>query len=229
LRLRRPKLRALTAAGEENPFAAAAASRIWPQIVRLVLYLDEAGHIPFSDRHVGEMKLASLMPYLTSDNAYLYREVTAPPIPWMDAVRWREAIEDWIQRAAGQPECVDSLIGLIRTLPVALQVDLGLPWVDSLLRPDVQKVVRRTWFLTSWLKDIREARRRQTPSVAGSRLSMLWLWRATLTLSHIPSEGDCRRTLALWGTERIRGELLKLGIIVSKRSIRRYRWRKPGH
>ena len=40
---------------------------------------------------------------------------------------------------------------------MALQVDLGLPWVDSLLRPDVQKVVRRTWFLTSWLKDIREA------------------------------------------------------------------------
>jgi putative transposase len=31
----------------------------------------------------------------------------------------------------------------------------------------------------------------------------------------------------LWGTERIRGELLKLGITVSHRSIRRYRWRGP--
>jgi hypothetical protein len=31
----------------------------------------------------------------------------------------------------------------------------------------------------------------------------------------------------LWGTERIRGELLKLGIVVSNRSIRRYRWRGP--
>jgi hypothetical protein len=30
----------------------------------------------------------------------------------------------------------------------------------------------------------------------------------------------------LWGTERIRGELLKLGIVVSNRSIRRYRWRR---
>jgi transposase InsO family protein len=29
----------------------------------------------------------------------------------------------------------------------------------------------------------------------------------------------------LWGAERIRGELLKLGIIVSNRTIRRYRWR----
>jgi transposase InsO family protein len=32
----------------------------------------------------------------------------------------------------------------------------------------------------------------------------------------------------LWGSERIRGELLKLGIAVSTRSIRRYRWRPPG-
>ena len=32
----------------------------------------------------------------------------------------------------------------------------------------------------------------------------------------------------LWGTERIRGELLKLGIVVSNRSIRRYRWRDRG-
>ena len=31
----------------------------------------------------------------------------------------------------------------------------------------------------------------------------------------------------LWGTERIRGELLKLGIAVSNRTIRRYRWRRP--
>ena len=31
----------------------------------------------------------------------------------------------------------------------------------------------------------------------------------------------------LWGAERIRGELLKLGIAVSKRSVQRYRGRGP--
>jgi putative transposase len=31
----------------------------------------------------------------------------------------------------------------------------------------------------------------------------------------------------LWGSERIRGELLKLGILVRNRSVRRYRWRGP--
>jgi putative transposase len=39
--------------------------------------------------------------------------------------------------------------------------------------------------------------------------------------------GTMSRDNRLWGTERIRGELLKLGIVASKRSIRRYRWRKP--
>ncbi len=32
-----------------------------------------------------------------------------------------------------------------------------------------------------------------------------------------------------WGTERIRGELHKLGLVVSNRSIRRYRWHGPVH
>ena len=32
-----------------------------------------------------------------------------------------------------------------------------------------------------------------------------------------------------WGSERIRGELLKLGLVVSKRSIQRYRGRGPAH
>jgi transposase InsO family protein len=36
------------------------------------------------------------------------------------------------------------------------------------------------------------------------------------------------RDNVLWGTERIRGELLKLGIVVSNRSIRRYRRRPHG-
>ncbi len=38
-----------------------------------------------------------------------------------------------------------------------------------------------------------------------------------------------RSTRNGWGSERIRGELLKLGITVSKRSIQRYRQRGPAH
>jgi putative transposase len=37
------------------------------------------------------------------------------------------------------------------------------------------------------------------------------------------------RDNGLWGTERIRGEPLRLGIVVSNRSLRRYRWGGPRH
>jgi transposase InsO family protein len=39
--------------------------------------------------------------------------------------------------------------------------------------------------------------------------------------------GRISRDNPLWGTERIRGELVKVGIVVSAGSIRRYRWRGP--
>ncbi len=64
----------------------------------------------------------------------------------------------------------------------------------------------------------------------GWRVYWTWKSRARLGRPHLTAE--VRKLIArmskenpLWGSERIRGELLKLGIIVSNRSIRRYRWR----
>jgi transposase InsO family protein len=64
------------------------------------------------------------------------------------------------------------------------------------------------------------------------RLYWSWKSRSRLGRPRLSPEvreliGTMSRDNRLWGTERIRGELLKLGIAVSKRSIRRYRWRKP--
>jgi putative transposase len=63
---------------------------------------------------------------------------------------------------------------------------------------------------------------------------LYWTWKSRTRLGRPRLSPDIRNLIAtmsrdnpLWGTERIRGELLKLGIVVSKRSIRRYRWRKP--
>jgi hypothetical protein len=68
---------------------------------------------------------------------------------------------------------------------------------------------------------------------AGWRL--YWRWRSRARGGRPRLTGEVRGLIArmsrenpLWGSERIRGELLKLGIAVSNRSIRRYRWCDPG-
>jgi putative transposase len=66
----------------------------------------------------------------------------------------------------------------------------------------------------------------------GWRLFWRWKSRSRGGRPHLSSEMrelivTISRENPRWGTERIRGELLKLGIAVSNRSIRRYRWRRP--
>ena len=63
---------------------------------------------------------------------------------------------------------------------------------------------------------------------------LYWTWRSLTRLGRPRLTQEVRELIAeisrdnsLWGTERIRGELLKLGIVVSNRSIRRYRWQTP--
>ncbi len=63
---------------------------------------------------------------------------------------------------------------------------------------------------------------------------LFWCWKTRHTGGRPRVSAEVRELIAtmsrdnrLWGAERIRGELLKLGIVVSNRSIRRYRWRGP--
>jgi transposase InsO family protein len=63
---------------------------------------------------------------------------------------------------------------------------------------------------------------------------LFWWWRSRCPVGRPRLSPEVRELIAtmsrdnpLWGAERIRGELLKLGIMVSKRSIRRYRFRRP--
>ena len=63
---------------------------------------------------------------------------------------------------------------------------------------------------------------------------LLWRWRSRGRVGRPRLSAEIRELIATmahdnprWGSERIRGELLKLGVVVSKRSIQRYRRRGP--
>jgi hypothetical protein len=65
---------------------------------------------------------------------------------------------------------------------------------------------------------------------------LFWRWRSRGPIGRPRISAEVRELIATmardnprWGSERLRGELLKLGIVVSKRSIQRYRRRGPAH
>ena len=65
---------------------------------------------------------------------------------------------------------------------------------------------------------------------------LFWRWKSRSQVGRPRLSPEVREWIAtmsrenpLWGSERIRGELLKLGSVVSKRSIRRYRSRGQPH
>jgi transposase InsO family protein len=93
--------------------------------------------------------------------------------------------------------------------------------------------VRRLW-PDGWARHLRIV---QPETVIGWHRRgwrLYWTWRSRSRLGRPRLSMEVRELIArmsrdnpLWGTERIRGELLKLAIVVSNRSIRRYRWRGP--
>jgi hypothetical protein len=150
-------LRALAAAAEETQLTADSARRVWPGVIRQVIALHAAGARAFEDHHYGESALASLMPTPAPDWTYLHREIESTPCQWSDVIAWRETIEAWVQHAAGRPECLDSLIGMLRNLQASDQAEVGLPWVSAVAYGDIPASARRSWFLSDWLVEIRPA------------------------------------------------------------------------
>src|SRR5881227_812455 len=68
----------------------------------------------------------------------------------------------------------------------------------------------------------------------GQAWRLFWHWRSRGPIGRPRLSAEVRDLIATmaqenprWGSERIRGELLKLGLVVSKRSIQRYRRRGP--
>lgn len=150
-------LGALSAAAEESQDRATTARRIWPAVVAHVIGRHESGHTPFEGEHYGDYALAALMPNAAGDVSYLYREVDHEPIAWWQPLAWRSTVERWLPIAQGNPTCVDHLISFIAPLPAGDQARVGLPWIANLVLANPGRAANRTFLLSSWLVEVRQA------------------------------------------------------------------------
>lgn len=146
----------LSAAAEESPGRAATAARIWPSVVAYVISLHRRGRTAILDPDYGDYALASLMPNRTSEVAFYHRELGGEPIAWWQPLAWRDAVEQWLPLAQGNPACVSHLIGFLHPLPTNDQARAGLPWVERLVLADPGRVARRASLLSSWLIEVRQ-------------------------------------------------------------------------
>jgi hypothetical protein len=150
-------LRAVSAAAEESPGRAATARRVWPNLVSHVIGLHKSGHKPFEGRHYGDYALAALLPNPAGEVSYLYREVDSDPLVWWEPLSWQSTLEQWLPIAQGQATCADQLISFIAPLSSDDQARVGLPWVARLVLADPTRVANRTFLLSSWLIEVRQA------------------------------------------------------------------------
>src|SRR5713226_1953257 len=138
---------------------------------------------------------------------------------------------------------------LLATLSAVVRRRHELLLENLLLRQQLQVALRsqrrprlRTWDKLFWLivRRLHGDWRRHLVLVRPETVTrwhrrgwkLYWRWRSRPRLGRPRLSVEVRELIAtmaqenpLWGTERIRGELLKLGIRVSARSIRRYRRR----
>ncbi|MHA7984399.1 hypothetical protein ACX9R5_01215 [Rathayibacter sp. CAU 1779] len=150
---------AIAAAAEENQDAAATAIDIWPQLMEHAMNLMDLGHIPVGDGWLAARGIASLIPNIAYDNAYLLRELDSTPIVWIDFDKIAPQIARWVPFAAGHRESVDQLIALLRLTSVDRQVSDGLPWIEDLVSADPTAIAGRSYLLPEWLAETRSAAR----------------------------------------------------------------------
>ena len=148
-------LRALSAAAEETSGRAATARRIWPNVVRHVLALNDSGHSPFQDHYHGDTTLAALMPTSAIKTSHLYHEVLDDPIAWWEPLGMQPEIKAWLTVAPGRAFCIDRLIGFLHVLAPEDQVRTGLPWVSTLVLADPAHAAGHSFVLPAWLMEIR--------------------------------------------------------------------------
>lgn len=126
-------LRAINAAAEERPDAAAAARRLWPNLMDLALDAGAENPSVFDDRYWGDWALAELVPNPAYAFGYLTSELSGEPEQWRALLDWRSQLDRWLSLAAGSSKSIDALVVAAQELEIADQTDTGLKWIERIV------------------------------------------------------------------------------------------------
>ncbi|MFG1774778.1 hypothetical protein ACGFIX_34825 [Nocardia salmonicida] len=124
-------LSALSAAAEESPSLAAAAHKMWPDLVTNILRHLTGEHNRSRLHH--DSLLESLLPNAAGEFNYLYPETDHVPIVWWTPKSWQQMIEQWLPHAHGRPGCLEALIRFLAFLEPADRANIGIPWLAEIV------------------------------------------------------------------------------------------------
>ena len=173
-------LLALAAAAEESPRTAAAATAVWPTVIRYGLrFFEEADHEDSSrdNLRVQDQVFAALLPSQAPDNMYIYREMLGDPVAWIAPAVWKPAIDQWVNAAVANHESastssrppnaparalpasgvfgtIDALVSMLHAPAVEERARIGIHWVERLVLA-AGGAAANTFSLPEWLRDVR--------------------------------------------------------------------------
>ncbi len=151
-------LRAMTVAATYSASARASLRRAWPAVMTAVLDAVDAGAQGFTDPHWGEYAIAEMIPSPSpvSGDTDPDASIRAARDGWPTPGELNGLIERMLPHAVGYWRAADSLIGLLRTMPLADQANVGLPWIHKIVT-NRRVPGMGTWLAVEWLRSLSEA------------------------------------------------------------------------
>lgn len=149
-------LRDLASVGAETQELAAAATDVWPAVMKHVLDQVEQ-HMNIYDNHdtFNDFALSHLIPNVGGSTETLHHEFGHQTFDWVNAPDLVHLVPRWVPFAAGRHYCLLELIRLLRRLPLEQQLTPGLSWVADVCLSNPAKQLPAYAPMDEWLVEIK--------------------------------------------------------------------------
>jgi hypothetical protein len=135
---------------------------VWPTVMQWILEALSAGRAfsmqrrSHDEREWGEAVAAALpTPQLRTEDTDPVATLAVARHDWIGFEALERQISKWLEFAAGIPECTDSMVGYVQTMPPSEQVSRGLGLVSQVVDGQFQRIASHTWLLGEWLETLR--------------------------------------------------------------------------